>query len=173
MKFKISKGTETFNKLVELKEKVITVNEAARAVVNELGASKYCHRSHHLAGGISALVFDKKPEGYKEVGEKYQNFFYPKVANKAALEKIESLTLVEFDDLNKIVGFKAPQTVSSERGIMWISTVGLTWAEHGIPEEDMVMDIENGCKYTPPADVVEILESEYEKLRTKLKGIES
>jgi hypothetical protein len=163
MKFKVVKGTETFEKLAAFRERVKDVSKQATNMATLLGGARYCHRSNKLAGGLSAIEFETKPEGYKVVGEKWQHLYYPKASNKKDCALIEGLPTIDYDELNTIVNFEAPQTVSSERGIAWISTVGLTFGD-----DEMLISVPTGCKYTPPTDVVEILESEYDKLKKKL-----
>lgn len=163
MKFKVEKGTETFKKLIELEKKVKDVTQQQQAVVKQLGGEIFCKQSHKLAGGLSAIKFETKPDGYKVVGEKYQSLYYPKATNKVDCKIISDLPVIEYDELNSIVNFKAPQTVSVDGGIAWISTVGLIFGKN-----EMLIEVENGCKYIPPKDVIQILESEYEELKIKL-----
>lgn len=160
MKFKVLKGTDTFQKLEELRIKVTDVNNQAKDVVKKLEGKRYCGRSHKLAGGISAIEFDTKPEGYKPVGGSWRSLYYPKSVNKTDCKLIESLPTVEYSELNDIIGFNAPQTVSSEKGILWISTIGLIFGEN-----EMLIEVHDGCKYEAPVDVVEILNSEYFALK--------
>lgn len=165
MKFKIAKTTETFKKLAEFKKQVESVNTQAGKLSKELGGTgRYCKKIHRLAGGVSGIEFKQKPEGFKVVGEPYQNLYYPKVTNKTACKQIEALPTLEYNALNSIIGFKSPQTVSADRGIVWINAPSVIWGKN-----EMLLDIESGCKYTPPSkDIVEILESEYEKLKNKI-----
>lgn len=163
MKFKVVKGTETFDKLVAFRAHVDDVKKQAEDVVALLGGIRYCHKANKLAGGIGAIEFENKPDGYKVVGEKWQGLYYPKVSNKKDCALIEKLPTIEYNELNSIVNFKAPQTISTERGILWVSTVTLTFGDN-----ESLIDVSNGCTYDPPADVVEILESEYDKIRKKL-----
>jgi hypothetical protein len=163
MKFKVVKGTETFDKLVAFRAHVNDVNKQAKDMVTQLGGARYCRKSNKLAGGLSAIEFETKPEGYKMAGEKWQHLYYPKASNKKDCALIEGLPTIDYDELNSIVNFKAPQTISAERGILWVSTVDLTFGD-----EEMLIGVRSGCEYEPPADVVEILESEYDKLKKKL-----
>lgn len=164
MKYKVLEGSETFERLVRLQKKIIRVNNKARAVVKQLNGSKYCKRSHVLAGGIAAIQFDSKPEGYKVVGREHEMLFYPKAKNKHDLALINKLPVIEYDELNCIVNFEAPQTYSSENGLFWINTVGISFGSSFI-----LIDVPKECKYSPNPDIIEILESEYMELYNKLK----
>jgi hypothetical protein len=164
MYYKISKGTETFKKLMELKKKVEGVNKQANAAVGKLNGQRYAKAQGKLAGGISAIEYKEKPDGWKQVGNTWQNLYAPKSTTKAAWEIINVLPTIEYDELNKIVNFKAPQTVSSDGGIAWVSTVGIAWGD-----KQILMEVTTGCKYKPLPDIVEIVESEYMKLKPKDK----
>ncbi len=54
MKFKIKKGTVTFDNLIELKKKIKGVNKQSEALAKSLGTERYCRKQHCLAGGIEA-----------------------------------------------------------------------------------------------------------------------
>lgn len=163
MKFKVVKGTETFDKLTAFREHVKDVSKQAQDVVNKLGGGKYCRKSNKLAGGLSAIEFETKPEGYKVVGERWQGLYYPKVSNKADLVLINGLPTIEYNELNSIVQFTGMQFVPYGGGLACIHTVGLIFGD-----DVMLINVEKGCEYTPPNDVVEILASEYNKLEKKL-----
>ena len=160
MHYKAVKGTETFKKLKELEERIIFVDKKAQEFVRIIGGDKFCHDRNNLAGGVIAVEFtdfNKSPiEGWKKVGKGYQQLYYPKASNKKALELLNSLPIIDNDELNKIVGFKAPQTYSSSEGLCWISRVAINFGE-----EAMLISVPMECKYTPPTDLCEILESEY------------
>lgn len=162
MKYKVLKGTETFKKLSDLKKEIDRVSKDAYAVVKKLGATEYCEKSHRLAGGISAIGFEKKPEGYKNVDNEWRNLYYPKASNKDICKMIESLPTLPYEALNDIIGFKGPQTTSESRGIGWVNTVGIKFGKNF-----MLIDVYNGCKFKPNKDTKEILESEYIKLKGK------
>lgn len=165
MKYKIKKGTETFKKLVILQQHIKEVESEAFKIVESLGATKYCKAFNKLAGGISAIRLEKKPEGFKNVDKDWRMLFYPKASNKKVCKEIESLPTIKYDELNNIIGFEAPQTVSCERGIGWVNTVGLIFGK-----DFMLLDVENGCVFKPNKDTIEILESEYQKLKSKLNN---
>lgn len=158
MKFKIEKGTGTFNKLIALRNEIKLVRDQAFAVVQEFGANEFCKAQWSLAGGIAAIKFDNPPEGWK-ILDKYQNLYYPKAKNKVALLKFATLTTIPYSALNDIVGFLGNQTVPYGQGICWVNTVGMKFGENY-----MLMEVREGAKYKAIPDVIEILESEFEIL---------
>jgi hypothetical protein len=87
---------------------------------------------------------------------------YPKVANKKDTELIQVLPTLSYKELNDIVGFKGNQTISRGCSLAWIHTVGLLWGD------PILIEVENGCEYTPIPDMIEILESEYLQLEATL-----
>lgn len=165
MKFKVSKGTETFKKLQQLMSKIEDVDAQAKKVVKKLGGKEYASAQRSLAGGIAAIQFDEKPEGYKMVGEKWQRLYYPKATNKKDLNLISDLPTIEYAELNDIVGFKGPQTTSHSLGLAWVSSVGLAMGK-----TVAVIEVAEGCKYSPPKDILEIKDSEYQRIKKKIEA---
>lgn len=160
MKFKVLKGTDTFQKLEELRLKIKEVNNQAFNVVRELGSTRYCKKNGVLAGGISAIEFTSKPEGYINMGKSWQSLYFPKAKNKKDLELISKLPTIDYSELNTIVNFEGNQVVETDAGLAFIKTIGLIFGEN-----EMLIDIEDGCKYCPPKDIIEILSSEYFALK--------
>ncbi len=160
MKFKVSAGNETYEKFMALREKIDLVNTESEAVVESLGGKRYC-KGHNVAyGGIAAIQFLRQPpQGFKMVGESYRNLYYPKATQKELIKKFNLLPTIRYDEINDIVNFHAPQTINSGEGLQWISCIGLHWGK-----EDVLITIPDGAKYTAPKHVIEILESEYERL---------
>lgn len=147
-------------------KKINEANNVAIELAKSFGSNKVAKTGRNLGGGIDAIEFEEKPENWKSVGEKWQNLFFPKSCkeNKAILEKINALPIVKKSELNEIVGFKAPQTVSSANGIGWVETVGLV-----VGKEDILLSITEGVKFEPNQDMKEILNSEFEQLQTKIE----
>ncbi len=164
MKFKVLKGTETFSKLDALKDKVISVRMAAIKAVESLGSTRHCKRASVLAGGVAALHFEEKPEGYKII-DAQRKLYFPKASKKKDYEMLWNLPTVTYSELNDIIGFKGGQVVERDDKSYWISTVGWNWGK-----EEMLIETESGCKYTPNSDMIEILESEWYALEEKHKS---
>ena len=74
------------------------------------------------------------------------------------------MLVIEFDELNKAVGFKGSQAVSSDNGFAWIKTVGMKWHKDFI-----LMEVHEKAKYKPIEGVEEILVSEYDKMAKLIK----
>ncbi len=162
MYFKVLHGTDTEVKLRELKVRIDKCDDAALALAKELGGDQIGTSNHSdcLAGEIEAIHFKEAPpkELWRKVGESYQMFFMPKVKNKSALGKIAALDKVRDSELNDLVGFpKGLQVV----GLSIIRRVGVSFGK------TILIESSAGIKMKPPADMVEILESEYEKLKPK------
>lgn len=159
MKFKILKGTETFEKLTALYKRMLKADRARNPILDELGSKRFAP-VRGLAGGILAVEFGKPPAGWKRIGKPWQNLYEPTVKNKEMIAKLKALPVLKYDELNAIVGFKEVDHMDDEAGT-WtrIRCPGVRWKK-----EVILMDT-GRAKYTPPnADIIEILESEYVRL---------
>jgi hypothetical protein len=154
MKFKIEKGTGTYEKLMALKKRCLAAHAATNAVLDELGASQYIRPSGSISGGIVSVEFASKPEGWRK-SDWGQGTFQPKVTNVEWVEKLKALPIVPASDLNKIVGF-----VPQRKGLTKHLRPALDWDAAPI-----LLSVNDAVDYTPPnADIVEILGSEYRRL---------
>jgi len=162
MKFKVSKGTKLYEKFMVLRAKISLVNRESLELVESLGANKFCKKLNIAYGGIGAIQFEEKPRGWKMVGEQYDNLYYPKATEKELNIKFNALPTISFDEINELVKFHAPQTISTDGGLQWIDCIGLFWGNDCI-----LISVTEGAKYEPIEDVVEILESEYKTLKVK------
>ena len=165
MKYKIVKGSKLFKSLTDLKAKIDSVNSQAMNLAIELGGVSSATNNRRLAGGIDAVEFKEKPIGWKAVGEKWDNLYYPKSdkANKEIHTKINALPTMDYDELNNMVGFKS-QFSSNGRGISHYRCVGMKWSKSVI-----LMETADENKYVPIEGVIEILGSEYDKLSKAIK----
>jgi hypothetical protein len=160
MKFKIEKGTETYRKLMALKKRMEGARKAVNEVLDELGAKRYTPAYGAMVGGISGVELAAKPEGWVRVGGGNSRIYYPSVKNTAMRERLKALPTVSHDALNRIVGFKRHDHIDEDGGV---------WRRFNCPGIQFVQDavlLDTGkAKYTPPnGDIVEILESEYNRL---------
>jgi hypothetical protein len=162
MKYKISKESDLYFNLRALEVKIKAANYLAYDVVKEFGAEKFALNPHSFAGGIGGIVFDRKPEGWKRVGKDWQDLYYPKASNKMDLEKIKGLPLVTEKEYNDITGFVGMQTISSGQGFYLIGSPGIYFGD-----EEILLDVNSQCTFTPKEGMIEILESEYLKLKGK------
>ncbi|HQV53974.1 MAG TPA: hypothetical protein PLX17_00585 [Chitinophagaceae bacterium] len=165
MKFKILKGTELYNQLVALRKKIDHVQSESAKLAKEFGGGEVATSGRNLAGGIDAVEFKEKPEGWKVVGETWQKLFYPKSdkSNKEIHEKIQALPVVKFEELNSLVKFDI-QGATSGRGLAFVKSVACAWGKGYV-----LIEVHENCKYTPVEGMIEILESEYKKLMDKIK----
>jgi len=156
MKFKVLKGTETYNKLQAFQEKSKELRKIALDFANSLGFEEYIENQKHRAGGISAFVSREKKEGYKQVFTRHRsNLIFPKTtkANKELIAKIEALPVITDDEYNSIIGFK-----SDFYGLQFIRAFGYRRVNI---KDCYLIDLSGVTKYTPKPDMIEILESEY------------
>lgn len=163
MHFKISKGSKTFTDLQTLLAEMQRCNVAATKLANELGATnggRHLSRAHVVAGGISGIKLDSKPNGWKGTHRDYYGYYIPKIskANREISNKIASLPVVSHDDLNAVVGFH-----EHYKDGRWYTSPALNWGD-----DYVLLHTSPGCDFTPNADMIEILESEYVKLTAKL-----
>lgn len=161
MKYKISKESELGLKLLALKEKILKANEKAMSICLELGGEKVATNGRYLGGDIAAIRFSQKPEGWEVVGEKINRLYFPKADNKVALEKLEEVTPVELYELNNLLGFNE-QSISYDKTNVWIIAIPTVLFERNI----ILVHVKTGCKYQPVADMIEILDSDYQALKT-------
>lgn len=175
MKYKILKGTATYGQLEALWKRMMAADRAAYKLVQDIRkvmglpykGSKHTYASQNdlLAGGIMAIGFDTKPDGWKVVGEPWQKLFAPKANQKELWDRIKVLPKLQLHELNDIVGFK--KGVSAGNDLSWVihRAPGMEWVDGAF-----LMEVPSACKYTPPnADIVEILESEYRRLSEEKK----
>ncbi len=160
MKYRIAKGTETYAKLAALYKRMDAARKAVFPVLDELGAKRYAP-CRGLAGGIMAVEFRTPPEGWKRAGKPGQDLYEPKMSNKEMRERLKALPVLKYEELNTIVGFKEGTSVDEDSG---------SFVQHRCPGMYMGKDavlLDTGyAKYKPAnADIVEILESEYRRLK--------
>ncbi len=80
------------------------------------------------------------------------------------LKKIKALPTIDYKELNDIVKFRAPQTVTADRGIAWVNTVGIIWGKN-----EILMETVEGSEYKPPKDIIEIFEKDFLASAQKFK----
>ena len=164
MKYIVRKGTNTFDRLTEIGERVKAIQTLNRVIVDELDGNYYISCSGGLiAGPLEGIELKQKPEGWKQVyANVAQNMFFPKSVkqNKELLTRIATIPVVKRSEVNEIVGFKN-QIV----GRRYIQTIGLIWGQ-----DFHLVGIDDEVDYTPLADMDEILTSEYKRLKDELNA---
>ena len=165
--YKVVPETKLYVQLTHLYTMMKEADEKARKVVDSFGKDlRYCSHQQGIAGGISAIECNEKPEGWKSVGDSWQHLYYPKVKEKKLIKEFESLPVIKQSTLNDIIGF-TPQTVSNGSGLAFVLIPHVIWGENNI-----YLSFREGVKYTPHEDMVEILASEFETALAKLKNDE-
>lgn len=164
MKFKILKGTETFEKLTALAEEIKRVEIAADDLVRSVGGKTHCRSNFYLAGGVAAVVFDKQPEGWKKVGD--DGHYMPKVKNKELSERFKALPTLSLQLIQDITGYPSGEIGENKDGqLVRFGVPGIAWND-----EYVLFNASSTAPWTPPnADFIEILESEYIRLSEERK----
>lgn len=153
MKYKILKGTETFKQLWVLRKKMSEVDKASHKILKRFGADQYRSAFDVIAGGLSCLMLKECPKGWKSVNGGY----FPKrnvKANAELLAEIDALPVIKKNDLNSLVGFE-PQFIGNK----YSYCVGMIWRK-----KYCLMEMNEGAKFKPNADMKEITVSEFNKL---------
>lgn len=159
MKFKIPKGTPLFDTLKEVAKKMKEVNAEAQKIVDEIPDTEgFSPSNHGIAGGIKGIAFkeySKKKEGWNKMESGVSKWFMPKAANKELWAKIRALPVLSKDEVNKPLNFSFGMFGNME---IW-HTPKIMFKKSAI-----LVQYPDMWKGTPPADAVEILASEWNKI---------
>lgn len=158
MKYKVSNTSPLGKKLLALQKKMSAAIKESDKLVKELKGKKYCRARNVVTGGISAIEFDEKPQGWKVVGDKWQSLYMPKRNQKELWDKINALPVIEDDELNTLLSFKK-QTYASRGGMYYVNTPGVLFRKSCI-----LIEVQEELKYKPVAGMKEITVSEFNKL---------
>jgi alpha-acetolactate decarboxylase len=161
MKFKVLEGTETFEKFRLFFEESKRVGKESFELSKSLGFES-CLASRNISGGISAFISETKPEGYKQVYKKHgNNYWFPKSTkeNKKLIEKINSLPVITEEEYNSIIGFETEFV-----DMYFCRRYGLHFSEKG---NCYLINTGRVKDYKPNSDMIEILESEYNNLKSE------
>lgn len=164
MKYKILKSTKSFESLQSVYARIQAIQEQSKKLCLEIGGTgKYYGSSGSVTGIIIGIEFNEKPEGFKQMGERYQKIYFPKSSVKAnadLIRRISEIEVINPEELNDIVGFKGPQTLANSDGFQWVRMPGIIFGK-----ECILMEVPNKCKFIPNEDTIEILESEFVSLQ--------
>lgn len=167
MKFKVKRSSALGKKFTALQVEIDAATNAAKALANELGFSKWREGRRCVAGGISAFHAERKPEGWGYAfTRKYPRDFFPKrslKANKQIVDRIDALPVVEYEDLNKLIrydGFKTNELAHNGDGSSKISFM----PQVIFKENFVLVSVPEYVKYKPVKDMIEITVTEYRKL---------
>jgi hypothetical protein len=161
MKFKVIEGTQTFENFNTFFENSKRVNKQALDIANKLGFEEFV-TAREVSGGISAFVSKEKIDGYKQVYKKHgNNFWFPKSTkeNKELINQIGALPVITEEEFNSIIGFE-PEFV----GNRFVRRYSLSFSEKG---NCYLVDTSVARDFKPSEDLIEVLESEFNKLKEK------
>ncbi len=159
MFFIVRTPSPLFQKLQEINKKMRSANKSALDLAKTVGCKQIRRENFQLAGGISSFYFKEKPDGFAYTRtKKHPNDFFPKkiIANKELLKKISELPLVEYQELNDLVGFDERKHSPAGR---WMFCPNISWHK-----DFVLLDFKSAEKYKPIVGMKEILYSEFEKL---------
>lgn len=165
MKYKVTNGSETYNMIIDLYERVKEVKEAAREACVKLGFDAYYEDSGCVAGGIEALKTEDwiKPDGYTKHG-RFSRGWCPYRRDKASWKILNELPRVTYDDMNKIIGFQ-----SAIKGLTWYTGFTSIASTEEDGTEIFLIQVSDHVFYEPKDDMVEILGSEFKRLKARSK----
>lgn len=113
MHFKIEEGCELYDEFIELKKEMIRCHNASIEFIKENIGDDHPFVPDYvkgLAGGIIAVQFDEKPEGWvKWKNDHHENMYKPHRTNKHIAElreAIENLPVVEKSKVNELLGLE-------------------------------------------------------------------
>lgn len=164
MKYKVLPSCDLYTALTAIQLKMVECNNAANTFVKGLGYERFrlsSYRNGHqvIAGGVSSIeILTGKPEGWrKAVGHK--EYMPSKLKkNKDLLDKIAALPFVTNSEITDLLKYDWRNTTKSA-GNRISFCPGVIWKKKLI-----LIDVADYVKYKPVAGMVEILESEYQKL---------
>jgi hypothetical protein len=164
MKYKILPGTPLFDSIQELKRFGIEADKSAEKwIIDFFGEfKKYVMPYGNTWGGISAVVLDQKPEGWRIHGDKWNSCFAPKAVNKKIWAEWAALPCVKDSEIKTLLNYGTYSGVKSGggMGIIWSTMPGLVIANDYV----LVEASEIAKAYTPVDGMVEILGSEFLEL---------
>jgi hypothetical protein len=157
MKYKVVKGTATFEKLTALNETLKACHEAMVPLFNEFKASQYIPlKDNAIAfGGFAGLIFKKSPPPHWAKVKGTKNAWYPKnwAVNKSVIDRIEKLPTVSLAEYNEAIGLTNPEPE------IQFNRYGFTYIE------DQELFLIECSSVNVSEDLVEILGSEFIRLK--------
>lgn len=168
MKYKVNKSTELYKRLKEVWDKCDKCTEVATNLAISLGAIKVATRGRNRSGGVDGFYFNYDNTPDKELWtqiDRHNNprLFYPRhgkkyKVNESLHERIDALPVITFEEYNALIGFE-----SQWAGLTNYKSFGMHMGKDYI-----LIEVATECKYTPLPDMVELLDSEYVKLKKSI-----
>lgn len=164
--YAIHKNTELFGKVNAVFSKVNEVNSIADKLAIELGGTGSCKNQYKLAGGISAIEFEggKPSDDWKQVGDKYQNLFYPKAKSKQLNAKLDELPTMDYNEMTDVIGFEQPQSFCTNNGFSWVHCPHIFLTDD---DNFIMLEIQKGMRYDVPDGVIEINQEQFKSAKPK------
>lgn len=108
--YKIAIGTETYNRIDALIQRIEEAYQVSHQLAVDLGSPDgfILQDSTYVAGGVMAIKMETQPAGWKKVlPKRFPGYFFPKAikANYEVLRKIRTLPAVARIELSRLVGF--------------------------------------------------------------------
>ena len=169
MKYKITpeSNKDLFDKLTEIFERGKTCDQAAdQWIIKEFGEYKN-HGSPHSAlfGGVVFVELKEKPEGWKVEGKDWQRFYSPLAKNKRVWAELSRLPKVLNSELKELLEYgNYTDTAQNGFGFTMSTRPGIT-----ICKEFCLIDASK--KYQPLEGMIEIIESEFDRLSEKAENL--
>jgi hypothetical protein len=158
MKFKILKGTVLFEKFIALINEINRCDDAALALMKELGGIHIRGEHGNLGGGIGSIKMPEKP---KDWGNSYVDGEYMPIknrkANKEVLEKLAALPIVKDHALNSLINYNW----KDHEGRRLNFTPEVNWRKDHI----LIAIGEQYPRYKAVEDMVEITTTEFNTLK--------
>lgn len=159
MYYKVDKNSECHKQLSDLYTKARAAHNAAVQLTKKLGFKQFGTYKHnsYFAGHIEFFGAETNEpiEGFKRVGPRAKNYFAPRANNKSVINQIAEIPTVRYEELNDILGFKE-QSVHM--------TYVFAPAVHPGINDEFLVEIFNGCIFTPLKGMSEITYTEFKSL---------
>lgn len=154
MYFKVKEKSKLFEQLKAIQTRIKEANDAAAALVKELGYDDYYRKGFpYIGGGISAIESKTRPKDWNSMAAKLgkPSIYMPKNHSKGKeiWIKINELPLVKADELYDIINYPKGEIV----------TPGVRFGQNCF-----LIQIDDDVQYVPPKGMVEIIASEFKKL---------
>lgn len=160
MKFKVIPGCALFSTLQEINKGMICASAAIKDTLIQKGfTGNYASSGHSYLVACDAVeILGPKPDAWKVMGYPYQQLYWPLAKNKKDQEWLRILPRISNDILNLPLDFH----FGSGPNLEVYYRPGVAWHK-----EYIVIDTGNAT-YTPVEGMIEILESEYQKLHATI-----
>lgn len=151
--YKAIAGTPTFEKAKDWHENYTYLDNKVWEIIESLPYSipeNQAIMADRTGTHVIGIQLNEKPEGWKQVGSKEENFYYPKASNKKEIELLESINLPTRSELFKLFGYD-----------------NTYWGQPGYSFGDDVIGIiyhEDKTLYKVPSDLIEITRTEFENI---------